>query len=142
MKIYEGPTRRINLFYSDGSGELNKAVKLLGWNHGKSVVGLPVTNARAEHAVKRIINGTKAALEHAGFEHGCWSFAAPTFCFNRLACVEDGDSIYNMKFQKGHIDQDKLFPFGCLVDATPTPDWAKENIRKLEPSTVPGVFLG
>ena len=44
-----------------------------------------------------------------------------------------------MKF---HIDQDKLFHFGCLVDYMPTPEWAKENIRKFGPSTVPGDFLG
>ncbi len=77
MNAYEGPYKVVKMFYSDNSGELIQAAKMLGWVHGKSAVGIPQTNVQAENVVKRVIYGTRCALAHAGFEERFWSFAAP-----------------------------------------------------------------
>ena len=141
MNAYEGPYKTIKMFYSDNSGELIKAAKMLGWVHGKSTVGIPQTNGQAENAVKRVIHGTRCALAHAGFEERYWSFAAPCWCFNRTAVIVDGNSIFFNKYGV-HIDQRKIYPFGCRVDFLPDPDWSKDNRREMSPVTVQGIFLG
>ena len=94
MITYEGPYRTVKMFYSDNSGELTQAAKMLGWVHGKSTVGIPQTNGQAENAVKTVIYGTRCALAHAGFEERYLSFAAPCWCFNRTAVSIDVSSIY------------------------------------------------
>ena len=74
LNRYEDLTRRISLFYSDGSGELNKAVKLIGWNHSKSVVGLPVTSAGAENAIHESLTAQKPLLNTQGLSIGVGAF--------------------------------------------------------------------
>ena len=144
MNHYEGPFRKIRYFYSDASGELNKAARMLGWPGDKSTHGVKETNGIAENGVQRVTKGTACCLTNAGLEDKWWPYAAKAFCFNRRAKIVDGDSIYNKKFNAGHIEQKRLIPFGSRVDFLPTPDakWTKDNKRKFGAPTVPGIFLG
>ena len=117
---------------------------MLGWPCDKATHGVKQDNGIAEHGVQRVTKGTTCCLTNVGLEDKWWPYAAKAFCFNRRAKIVNGDSIYNKKFNTGHIDQKRLFPFGCRVDFLPTPDakWTRENKRKFGPPTVPGIFLG
>ena len=72
--------RRVKLFYSDASGEIKKASKLLRISHERSQPGVPQNNGIIERANQDIIVGTIASLVHAGLPPCFWSFAASCYC--------------------------------------------------------------
>ena len=55
--------------------------------------------------------------------------------------MKDGDSPWHNRHNNGHFDDKKAFPFGCLVQFLPQPDYAT-TLPKFGPKGVPGVFLG
>ena len=97
---FEGKERVVMRFYSDRAPELIKAAQQMGWLHDKSVPGVHESNAIAESAVRRVLNGTRAVLEAAGFEPEWWPYAARTFCFLHNTALRDGESPWNLRHKK------------------------------------------
>ena len=58
------------------------------------------------------------------------------------ATVRDGDSNYNRRHKRGHIDEKRLLPFGCFVHFIPSPVLRRRLPRKVNPPTVPGILVG
>ena len=50
---------KVDLFYSDNSPELLKAVKEIGWPHASSTPGIPQSNRVAQRAVRRVLEGNR-----------------------------------------------------------------------------------
>lgn len=69
---FQGSKDEIKSFYSDDSRELKKAAVNRGWLQDDSTPGRPDTNGDAEVSVRRILEGTRCALEHAGMAPGWW----------------------------------------------------------------------
>jgi len=137
-------TTKLKSVYSDNSPEIRKAVRDMGATttvHVTSVPGLPATNAIAENMVKRTLVGTRNALLHAGLPSCFWPYACQHYAFCRNTRLYNGDSSWNMRHKKGHLNPRKLYPFGCGVMFKPSPV-ANTNEHKLAPTSIPGVFLG
>ena len=77
---FEGPWKTVQYFYSDDAPELLSAARARGWTQGTATPGRPETNGIAENAVRQVLEGTRTALEHAGFGPKWWSFAGKHFC--------------------------------------------------------------
>jgi hypothetical protein len=67
---------RMQSFYSDNSPELLKIARDEGWRHPTSTPGRPDTNGVAERAVRKVCEGTRTAMGHAGLSPKWWCFAA------------------------------------------------------------------
>ena len=65
MRQFLGDAQR-KRFYSDCAPELIRAAKDLGLLHDTATPNRPDTNCVAERAVRKVIEGTKAALEQTG----------------------------------------------------------------------------
>ena len=91
---FAGPRVKVETFYSDNSEELRAAASALGWSHTTSVPGQPQTNGVAERAVRTVLEGTRATLEHADKQPIWWPYAARFWCFARNVAVRDGDSAW------------------------------------------------
>ena len=65
------------------------------------------------------------------------------WCFSRNVSLRSGESSWNLRFGQGHFKGPK-FPFGCLVDFMPTPEYSKKAtvLPKFGPKAIPGVLLG
>ena len=140
LQHFSGPTVAVKQFYSDNAAELIRAAKDLGWPHDTSTPGRPATNGVAERAVKRVVEGTRTLLLHAGLEPKWWPLVARHFCHAFNIEVVDGDSAW----QRWHGNRPfpgKQIPFGCLIDFQPIPSKASQE-PKFAPKAVPGIFLG
>ena len=60
---------KVKRLYSDGSGELEAASRTLQILHDVSTPQRPQTNGIAEHAVRRVIEGTRCCLLQSGLSH-------------------------------------------------------------------------
>ena len=140
MSDFVGPNCRIGHIFTDNSPELKSAVVQLAKTHGRSTPGEPSTNGTAESAVGIVARGTRATLMHAGLPPCCWPWAQDYFCHSRRINLRDGESMWNVRHQKGHFEG-KFIPFGVLVTFKLSPDDTKK-LPKFASRSVPGVFLG
>ena len=106
--------RPVKLWYSDGSGELEKAVRHLAIPYDRSAAGVSQNNAIAERNNRDILEGTRVALVRAGTPCGFWPFASQVYCLHEnFHPREDGYSPYflthNAEFTGMRI------PFGASV---------------------------
>jgi hypothetical protein len=83
LQHFVGPHEKVKFFYSDGSGELEGATKVLKWCHDTSTPYRPQANGIAERAVGRAIEGTRAVLYASGFGNHWWDDALITYCYTR-----------------------------------------------------------
>ncbi|WP_288992891.1 hypothetical protein [uncultured Marinobacter sp.] len=130
--------REIRVFYSDNSGEINKACKDKGLLRDGSLPGVPKTNAMAERNNQTIVTKTVACLLEAGLPPCYWSFAGPCWCILFNTDCTYGES----PWFKTHGSEFKglRLPLGCKV--TYKPATTKLELGKWdEPSRV-GVFAG
>ena len=56
----------IQNFHSDNAPELLRAAKNRGWRIDPATPGRPETNGDAENKVRRVVEGSRTQLEHAG----------------------------------------------------------------------------
>ena len=138
MDEFEGPNRVVMRFHSDNAPELIKAAKMIGWRHTRSTPGVHESNAIAESAVRRVLNGTRAILDGAGFEPKWWPYACRCYCFLHNTAMRNGDSPWNKRHGKGHYSGVRV-PFGSLVNYVPNPD--DRETLKWGCSGIPGVLL-
>ena len=134
------PSEVVQSFYSDGAPELAKAARDLGWRHATSTPGRPETNGVAERAVRKVLEGARTALEHAGLPPKWWPYAARHFCLASNVETVDGYSAWGRRHGPGGFLGLRL-PFGCLCDFKPSPTRGKV-LTKFSPRAMPGIFLG
>jgi hypothetical protein len=132
----------IQSFYTDAAPELEKAASTLGWEHPTAVPGRPKTNGVAERAVRAVLEGGRAVLEHSGVPQQFWPQACDHWCFSQNVAMREGNSAWNRRHKKGHF-KGNLVPFGSLVDFKPSPVYLQKHpLCKFSPRALPGVFLG
>ena len=84
--------RKIDRFYSDCSGEIERALRDLHIVSDTSQPGVPQNIAVAERLVQDILEGTRTALLRAGLPPCFWDIRMPTLLFDgkRLAWPRAG----------------------------------------------------
>jgi hypothetical protein len=121
-----GPQGLVGMLYTDATKELHAAAKALGICKDRSTPGKPQPNGLAESKVKKVLQGTRTVLEHAGLTPEYWSYACQHFCvcYNHTKPIHRGEEkpepIMGRKLPDG-FSIPKLHPFGCLVDFLPSP---------------------
>jgi hypothetical protein len=61
-----GPKETVKMFYTDAARELHSAAKTLGLCRDCSTPGRPESNGLAEAKVRKVLQGTRTIMEHAG----------------------------------------------------------------------------
>ena len=130
---------KMQSFYSDNSPELAKIARDEGWRHPTSTPGRPDTNGVAERAVRKVCEGTRTALVHAGLHPKWWCYAARHFCFSNNITTVNGESPWRQRHKE--VFKGPLLPFGCLVDFKPSPVKGKVG-PKFASKAEAGIFLG
>ena len=162
---------KVNRFHSDGAPEFEQVSRDLGWPFTSALPDDPAGNGIAENKVKKVLGGTRAALNTAGMIAKWWPYGCKHYCHAENIAIKDGDSAWNRRGKKGHF-KGLSIPFGCLIDYLPTSQ-ARHNqerrrkpkakakpgeegdkevkppasedpdlIAKFDPKMVPGIFLG
>ena len=123
---FEGPYRKIDDCYCDGSATLKRALDDHQILNDSCVPGVPRTNGVAERQVQEVINGTRSLLCRAGHPACFWPHAMAAHCFNRNirydydgTDVADRSSPWRLGFKKEFIGQH--IPFGALIELKPSP---------------------
>ena len=81
MKHFVGHTEEIGAFDSDNAPELISAMKVLQCRHVLSRDYISKSNAKAERAVRSVLEGTRVNLLQARLNHWHWPHAARHWCF-------------------------------------------------------------
>jgi hypothetical protein len=131
--------RPVKLFYSDASGEIKKACKLLRLVHERSQPGVPQNNAIIERTNQDIVTGTIASLVQAGLPPCFWSFAASCYCMLDNTDYAKGPSPWALTH--GEEFGGLRVPFGTKVTFRPSPT-KRTQPGKWDPPTSTGVFAG
>ena len=138
---FVGPKEKVGLFYSDNNGEMKKAATTLGLRHRNSTPGVPQTNGIVEREVRRILDGTRSALLHAGFPTRWWSWAIQHFCWAYNFTNRPSRASPFVERSGGPFNG-LTVPFGALVYAIPTPVQKKNRPAKFAPKAQPMLFMG
>jgi RNA:NAD 2'-phosphotransferase (TPT1/KptA family) len=145
LQHFLGPKQSLGEFYSDAASELRAAAKALGLCRRSATPGIPQTNGLIENKVKKVLQGTRTILDHAGFPSQYWSYACRHFCFSSnhlkrfVNGVEGQEPIRGRKVPEG-FSLPKLMPFGCLVEFLPSPIF-KRKFPKWSGKSQPGLLL-
>ncbi|MFM7982024.1 MAG: hypothetical protein ACKPKO_22165, partial [Candidatus Fonsibacter sp.] len=139
--------REISRFYSDRSGEIERALRDLHITSDTSQPGVPQNNAVAERLVQDVLEGTRTALLRAGLPPCYWEFACQHYCLmenvitRRKSGAPDGDSSSPWELTHGEPFYGKLIRFGAKVVFKPS-DTKSDSTAKMEPTSLTGVFAG
>ena len=136
------PERNPKVIYTDNSLEFGKACEDLSWNHCTSTPHRSETNGIAERAVRRVKEGTSAALLQSGLNES-W-LADSMECYTNLRNVTDlltdGKTPYERRF--GQPFKGPIIPFGSLVEYYPFTAKDQSRIHQFGKKVLPGLFLG
>ena len=77
-----GPRQAVGLFHSDAAKELCAAAKAIGLCKSKSTPARPQGNGLAGSKVRKVLEGSRTIMEHAGLDSEYWSYACKRFCFS------------------------------------------------------------
>ena len=146
QKLLE-PERKPKVIYTDNSLEFGKACEDLSWNHCTSAPHRSETNGIAERAVRRVKEGTSAALLQSGLNESWWADSMEYFTFlrNVTDLLSGGKTPYERRF--GQPFKGPVIPFGSLVEYYPTTakDQSKESFTWIVPrirSVRAGIWKG
>ena len=114
-KLFE-PLEKPKVIYTDNSLEFGKSCEALSWNHRTSILHRSETNGVAERAVRRIEEGTSAALLQSSLDEK-WSVDSVE-CYCNLRNIQDllsdGKTLYERRF--GEPFKGLVVPFGLMVE--------------------------
>ncbi|MFM7981923.1 MAG: hypothetical protein ACKPKO_21645, partial [Candidatus Fonsibacter sp.] len=79
IKPFKG-NREISRYYTDRSGEIERALRLHHIPSDTSQPGVPQNNAVAERLVQYVLEGTRTSLLRAGLPPCFWDFARQHYC--------------------------------------------------------------
>ena len=113
------PDRNPKVIYTDNSLEFGKVYEDLSWNHCTSTPHRSETNGIAERAVRRVKEGTSAALLQSGLNENWWadSMECYTYLRNVTDLLSDGKTPCERRF--GQKFKGPIVPFGSLVEYHP-----------------------
>ena len=96
----------------------------------------------AERAVRRVKEGTAAALVQSGSHHCWWVEAMETYCFlhNISDKLKDGRTARFNRFGKNFKGQQ--FPFGSKISFKPSAPKDLDSLPKFGGKTLPRIFAG
>ena len=146
LQHFLGPEGKFGQFYSDAARELYAAAKAMGLNRDHSTQGRPQSNGVAENKVRKVLEGTRTLLDHAGLPPNYWSYACRHFCFghNHSKFYRRGDELPEPIMFRSLPDGFTilpLYPFGCLVDFLPSAIFQRK-FPKWGTNAQPGILLG
>ena len=122
---------KVGCVYTDNSGELKKACRMMRVNREPSQPGVPQSNAKIERTNLDVLEGTRTALVQAGLPECFWSFAAPTYCFLRNTEYEGRQKGSRWAIAHGQGEfKGMRIPFGCEVIFNPSPTKKKDKRKK------------
>ena len=136
------PEKKPKVIYTDNSLEFGKACEDLSWNHCTSTPHRSETNGIAERAVRRVKEGTSAALLQSGLDEK-WSadsMECYTYLRNVTDLLSDGKTPYERRF--GQPFKGPIIPFGSLVEYHPITAKVQSRIHQFGKKVLPGLFLG
>ena len=136
------PERNPEVMYTDNSLEFGKACEDLSWNHCTSTPHRSETNGIAERAVRRVKEGTSAALLQSGLNESWWadSMECYTYLRNVTDLLSDGKTPYERRF--GRPFKGPIIPFGSLVEYHHVTAKDQSRIHEFGKKVLPGLFLG
>ena len=136
------PKRKPKVIYTDNSLEFGKSCEDLSWNHCTSTPHRSETNGIAERAVRRVKEGTSAALLQSGLDESWWadSMECYTYLRNVTDLLSDGKTQNERRF--GEPFKGPIIPFGSLVEYHPITAKDQSRIHQFGKKVLPGLFLG
>ena len=136
------PNWNPKVIYTASSLEFGKACEDLSWNHCTSTPHRSETNVIAERAVRRVKEGTSAALLQSGLNESWWadSMECYTYLRNVTDLLSDGKTPYERRF--GQPFKGPIIPFGSLVEYHPITTKDQSRIHQFGKKVFPGLFLG
>jgi len=128
--------------YTDNSKEFEKAMEDLQVPHDTSTPYRPQTNGVADRAVRRVKEGTSAALVQSGWDECWWDYAMHRYCMlrNIVDTLANGHTAYHNRF--GIDFPGPLIPFGAEIRYKPSSPGDKEMVHELGDKMLPGIFMG
>ena len=144
IKNFKG-AQNIEIFYSDRSGNIDRAPRDLHIFPDKSQLGAPQKNAAVERLAQDVLEGT--ALLRACLPRCFWECACRRYCamvnalLARKSVAADGDR--SSPWEKAHEDLflGKLMPIRSTVILKPS-ETKQDSPSKMEPTAITGVFAG
>ena len=115
-------------------------MKTLGLPHGRGTPGRHTANGYCEQWIRRVVDGARCLLEHAGLPSCYWVFAIRYWCFAHNTEVVNGDSAWNRRHGQGQFPH-QVLPFGCTVDFLDKPEKVK-GLDKFETRASVGILVG
>ena len=136
------PDRNPKVIYTDNSLEFGKACEDLSWKHCTSTPHRSETHGIAERTVRRVKEGTSAALFQSGLDENWWadSMECKTYLRNVQDLLSDGKTPYERRFGKPF--KGPIIPFGSLVEYYPISAKDQSRIHQFGKKVLPGLFLG
>ena len=90
------PSLKQKVICTDNSSEFGKSCEELSWNHRTSTPHRSETNGNAERAVRRVKEGTSAALLQSGLDEKWWADSMESYCHLRKVqdLLADGNCLW------------------------------------------------
>ena len=119
LQKFLGPNRKPKVMYTDNSFEFGKSCAEFFWNHCTSARHRSETNEIAEGAVRRVKEGTSAALLQSGLDNEWWADSMECYCYlrNIQDLLSDGKTPFERRF--GMPFDGPVIPFGATVEYHP-----------------------
>ena len=136
------PNRKPKVICTDNSFEFGKACEVLSWNHCTLTPHRSETNATAERAVRRVKEGTSAALLQSGLGNERWVDSME--CYAYLRNIQDllSDGKIHAKGALENHFLGPIMPFGSLVEYYPISAKDQSRIHQFVKKVLLGLFFG
>ena len=136
------PNRKPKVIYTDKSLEFGKACEHLSWNHCTSTPHRSETNGIAERAVRRVKEGTSAAMLQSGLDENWCADSMECYIYLRNVqdLMSDGNTSCERRFGKPF--EGPIIPFGSLVEYYPISAKDQSRIHQFGKKVLPGLFFG
>ena len=139
---FAASSNKIKNCWIDNALELVNACRVLGYRHHPSTENRPQSNGVAERSMRRILEGTRAALHDSGLNRRYWHLAMRCYCtLHNIVDVWKLDKThYELRFTQKFKCQ--LMPFGSKVYYMPTSKNKEDKRPKFDPRFITGIFVG